>query len=93
MARVDTADGKINKTIILAVSSTNQGNHLALLKLTYEIKINKKKKRSGVRQPPSFIWSQQTHSDTKSNSMWEYLPILGISVLKMVFSDSVALQH
>ena len=44
MARVDTADGKINKTIILAVSSTNQGNHLALLKLTYEIKINKKKR-------------------------------------------------
>ena len=43
MARVDTAGGKINKAIILAISSTNQGNHLALLKFTYEIKINLKK--------------------------------------------------
>ena len=40
MARVDTAGGKINKAIILAISSINQGNHLALLKFTYEIKIN-----------------------------------------------------
>ena len=74
MARVDTAGGKINKAIILAISSTNQGNHLALLKFTYEIKINLKKEEWSKAatqfhlEPTDSFWYQiKLHVGVPSN--------------------------